>query len=200
LKEKYLDDDMRVEFRVQDLAKLVVPPLTNDADSAPILFDVVTSMFAFHYMIATEDSFETILTSIKNNLKVGGVFIGCLFDSIAVNKLLEDSKKNGSHNNCFESADGSFRITRKTAPTRYFFGNRIEVFMNETVLDQPTDEFLVDFDQLVEVFQNEGLILEETSMFDVGYLAWSSEYGHDLSLEQQRISFLNRSFVFRRVR
>ncbi len=197
LAEKYLDDNMRVEFRVQDLSKEPVSQemiKAENNEASPLSFDVVTSMFAFHYMFATEESFETILTSIKNNLKVGGYFIGCLFDNKAVTEMMGP---NGS----FESADGSFKIVRKTPPTRYLFGNRIEVFMNETVLDLPTDEFLVDFDQLVEVFHNEGLVLEETSMFDVGYSAWREEYGNgnELSAVQQKISFLNRYFVFKRV-
>lgn len=192
LREKYLEDDMKIHFKVQDLAKEpVVQEITSEG---PLQFDVVTSMFAFHYMFATEESFETILTSIKNNLKVGGCFIGCLFDNKAVTALL-NAKTNGTS---FESSDGSFKIIRKNSPTRYLFGNKIEVFMNETVLDEPTDEFLVDFDQLVEVFANEGLILEETSMFDAGYSTWKAEYGDDLSATQQSISFLNRSFVFRR--
>lgn len=190
LQEKYTDDDMKVQFKVQDLSK---EPITQEINPLGALhFDVVTSMFAFHYMFATEESFETILASIKNNLKVGGCFIGCLFDNKAVTAFL-------GANSSFESSDGAFKLIRKSQPSRYLFGNRIEVFMNETVLDAPTDEFLVDFDQLVEVFRNEGLILEETSMFDVGYSAWTAEYGSDLSSTQQRISFLNRYFVFRRV-
>lgn len=196
LKEKYVDDDMRVEFRVMDLAKEPIAP--QIVGNVPLQFDVVTSMFAFHYMFATEESFETILTTIKNNLKIGGWFIGCLFDNKAVTELLV-SNTDGIENDRFESPDGSFRIVRKGPHSRYLFGNRIEVFMNETVLDAPTDEFLVDFDQLVEVFYNEGLILEETSMFDSTYATWKNEYGSDLSPVQQRISFLNRSFVFKRI-
>lgn len=185
LNEKYLDDNMKVDFRVLDLAQNVIPLGT-------FKFDVVTSMFAFHYMFAAENTFRTILATIKNNLKIGGYFLGCLFDNQAVDNLLGGSR-------CYESEDGSFIMARKTTPTQTLFGNEIEVFMNETVLDEPTSEYLVDFPRLVEVLNNEGLSLVESSMFDKDHEIWKSRTGDNLSDTEKSISFLNRTFVFKRI-
>jgi SAM-dependent methyltransferase len=183
LSEHSSKNKIHVEFRVLDLATNVVPQHPFGA------FDILTSMFAFHYMFATEDSFETILTSIKNNLKVGGYFVGCMFDGATVDHLTKGTE--------YSCAGGNFKLTNKSPPVDAgnFFGRKLEVFLNETVLDKPTDEYIVNFDKLVSVLKLEGLELVESQLFNEMYGQWDS----CLNDEEKKISFINRTFVFRRV-
>lgn len=174
----------KVEFQILDLATNVIPPKETP-------FDVVSSMFAFHYMFATEQSFNTIMATIKNNLKIGGYFIGCLFDGVSVDNLIQDG-------DVFFGTDSHFRLAKKFLPKdkHNLFGRKIEVFMNETVLDRPTDEYVVDFGMLVMVLKMHGFELVETMMFSELYSTWSRN--QSLSQSEKEVSFLNRFFVFRR--
>lgn len=183
LSEHRSKNQIQVEFHVLDLATTVVPIL----QSGPVA--VVTSMFAFHYMFASKESFDTILKSINSNLKMGGYFVGCMFDGATVDHLTKGKE--------YSCANGNFRLTNKSPSVDAgdFFGRKLEVFLNETVLDKPTDEYIVNFEKLVEVLKLQGLELVESQMFNEMYAQWDSR----LSEDEKKVSFINRTFVFRRV-
>ncbi|MFS8159838.1 MAG: hypothetical protein ACMG6E_06440, partial [Candidatus Roizmanbacteria bacterium] len=80
-----------------------------------------------------------------------------------------------------------------------FFGNSIEVKISETVLDEPTVEYLVNFDFLKEYMEAKGFMLIQTTMFDEYYRKWQTRRIKMSELEC-KIAFLNRSFVFQRLK
>ena len=174
-----------VEVHVKDLSRNVVDSLRDNK------FDVVTSMFAFHYFFESSDTFNTIIKSIENNLKFGGYFIGTMFDGESIKKLVEDSGE-------FELRDNNelrFRLKTYQRLTSEVFGNRLSVFLKDTVLDEPMDEYVVYFDKFVELMKVRGFELVESKMFNELY-----DNLHDSKLNdiEKRISFLNRTFVFKR--
>jgi ubiquinone/menaquinone biosynthesis C-methylase UbiE len=171
-------NDLSVNFFILDLAKNIIP-------SRDIKFDIVTSMFAFHYMFDTEESLNTVLSSIDNNLKIGGYFIGCLFD----NALLE-----GLSNKTSEY----FSVKKIDPNCNSFYGNKIEVFINETVLDKPTIEYIVNFQQLIAIMFTRGYRLLESETFDKLYNNWTKYTKHYMREDEKCLSFLNRYFVFQR--
>jgi len=71
-----------VSLNVLDLSKNVL-----EGDNK---MDVVSAMFCFHYFFENEESFETIMKSIDNNIKKGGIFMGCFFDGRSVMSKLND--------------------------------------------------------------------------------------------------------------
>lgn len=170
-----------VELYVKDLSRNVIE---GNGDC-----DVVTSMFAFHYFFESEDTFNNIMKTIDNNLKMGGYFIGTMFDGDLITDLVKDS-------DTFELVDDDkirFRIKRYNKLSKRLFGNKLSVYLNETVLDEPMDEYVVYFDLFVKEMRRRGYELVESKLFNEEDY---SRYGlNDL---ERRISFLNRSFVFKR--
>jgi mRNA (guanine-N7-)-methyltransferase len=170
-----------VELYVKDLSRNVIE---GNGDC-----DVVTSMFAFHYFFETKETFDTIMKSIDNNLKPGGCFIGTMFDGESIKNILKDglyTLKDGD--------DIKFNIEAYKTLNENAFGNKIGVYLKDTVLDEPMDEYVVYFDKFVEMMKLRGYELEESKMFE------------DIDLDKSRlndiekkISYLNRYFVFKRV-
>lgn len=169
----------KVELCVKDLSTVVIK---GNED-----FDVITSMFAFHYFFESQKTFDTIMTTIDNNLKGGGYFMGAMFDGKSVQRLLNES--NGHYR-----LDNKFEIVSKTQ-TSSLFGNRISVLLKDTVLDEPTDEFIVDFDEFVQVMKTRGYSLIETKMFgDRDF----EKHAYGMNTTEKVVSFLNRLFVFKK--
>ena len=171
----------KVEVYVKDLSRNVIE---GDKDC-----DVVTSMFAFHYFFESEETFNTIMKTIDNNLKMNGYFIGTMFDGELISNLVKETEQ-------FELVDDDkvrFRIKSYGKLSKSLFGNKLSVFLNETVLDEPMDEYVVYFDLFVNEMRKRGYELVESKVFNEEY---NTKY--NLNDLEKRISFLNRSFVFKR--
>ena len=179
-----------VEVHVKDLSRNVVDSLRDKK------FDVVTSMFAFHYFFESNETFNNVMKSIENNLKYGGYFIGTMFDGESIKKLVKDSGE-------FELKDNNelrFRLKTYQRLTSEVFDNRLSVFLKDTVLDEPMDEYVVYFDKFVELMKVRGFELVESKMFNELYDNLNDRNSNDkLNDIEKRISFLNRTFVFKRL-
>lgn len=175
--------NLDVNFFVLDLANNIIQRDVQRTKE----FDVVTSMFAFHYMFESEQSLNTILSSIDNNLKMGGYFIGCLFDNVNLQKLLHSDFKS-EH----------FTVKKMDASCNSFYGNKLEVSINETVLDKSTIEYIVNFQQLVGLMFVKGYRLIESETFDRSYSTWAESTNSYMKEDEKALSFLNRYFVFQR--
>lgn len=212
-----------VTFTVMDLSKHILVPKTVDWSNVEyyknkninndlqLQYDVVTSMFAFHYFFESPDTFDTVMTTITNNLKNNGIFIGTFFDGESLkNDLVYNEhfkitfqNENGvkvpltTKDVYIEDDDINEIITYDNSPfdSNAFFGRKISVMMKDTVLNESTDEYIVDFDSFVERLRKLGFELIETELFkDLDY----SNY--NLNDTEKEVSFLNRYFVFRYVR
>jgi SAM-dependent methyltransferase len=178
------EDVTKVDVYVKDLSKDIIE---GNKDC-----DVITSMFAFHYFFKSLDTFNVIMKSIDNNLKIGGYFIGTIFDGESVIKVL----KNGDYIlKDAKTQDIKFMIKGYgESKENDLFGNRINVYLKDTVLDKPMDEYIVDFDKFVDIMKKRGYELIETKMFNELNL-----YGKDkLNDIELSVSNLNRFFVFKR--
>jgi mRNA (guanine-N7-)-methyltransferase len=167
----------RVSLHVLDLSTNVIP---GDQE-----FDVVSCQFALHYFFKSEETFLTILSSIENNLKVGGIFMGTFFDGEALKSRL---------NRPFE--DPHFKLTRK-AENDTLFGNTINVQIvdNESAAANynPEDEYIVDFERFTSVMERLGFKLIESDMFR------DLNKNFRLKSTEKDVSYLNRTFVFQRI-
>jgi len=172
-----------VELKVLDLSINVITPT--------VPFDVVSAMFCFHYFFESENTFNTIITSIKLNIKPGGIFMGAMFDG----KSLLNLKVPES--NIIELSDRGevrFKLNFKNERKESLFGNKISVFIKDTVLDEPMNEYIVNFDLFVKLMKSNGFELIDTKMFESFY---NDDSSFKLNSLQKEVSFLNRTFVFR---
>ena len=170
----------KVELSVLDLSRNMITP------SVP--FDVVSAMFCFHYFFESEETFNTIISSIKSNIKSGGIFMGAMFDGRSLLQL-----KVPESDTIELSDQGEVRFKLKFSSLGHSpFGNKISVFIKDTVLDESMDEYIVDFDSFVKLMKSNGFELIESKMFE-------SVYNESFTLNslQKEVSFLNRTFVFR---
>lgn len=82
-----LDGSAMLSEHSKDLHDLLWNDPTNSQYSSA-KFDIISMQFAIHYTFKDDNMLNSLLTNIKENLKPGGLFIGCCFDgNIIYNKL-----------------------------------------------------------------------------------------------------------------
>ena len=136
-----------------------------------IMFDVVSTQFAIHYMFESEKSLKGYLSNVTKRMVDGGVFIGTTIDSDRlVHKIREaGSEKNLTIGNEYFSivfGQDSFARSDSRFGLKYYFyladaiGKR---HISGNILY--VDEYLVHFDTLVRVAEEFGLVLEKKVNF-----------------------------------
>ncbi len=179
----------------QDRLKKVIPSKYE--------FDIVSCMFAMHYMYESEEMFNTFLKNVDDNLKVGGVFIGCCFDgerlfnALKGKKLIEGKDENGGV---------MWSIRKKYDVEKYEIGEanygiKIEAYMN--TFAKGFDENLVNFSYLetkLKTMGYEKVVVEGfAKIFDTAIK--ESKYKKilvDMTDVEKEFSFYNNIFIFRK--
>jgi SAM-dependent methyltransferase len=165
---------------------------TSDLSSNVIVskykFDVISAMFSFHYFFKNSDTFNTIITSITKNLKKGGYFIGTMFDFDAVMAFIESNKKTKHFyvkklNNTIKN----LTIAKRNLTINNLFGNEIDVYIGNTVLNKPEIEYLVPFNKFIDIMKKYNFKLIESEIFNPSGI---------LKGEEKQLSSLYRTFVF----
>lgn len=167
---------------------------TSDLSSTVIVskykFDVISSMFSFHYFFKNPDTFNTIITSITNNLKKDGYFIGTMFDFDAVIAFTEKTT-NTKHFYVkkINVSNDNLTISKSNLPicNRKLFGNKIDVYIGNTVLNKPEIEYLIPFNKFIDIMKKYNFQLIASEMFNPSGI---------LKGEEKQLSLLYRTFVF----
>ena len=154
-------------------------------------FDVVSMMFALHYMFKDETTLKNFLQNVSDNLKIGGHFIGTCFDGERIFNLLKE------HKGFVEEKDGDEVIwsIQKKYRIRTFnlkkpqLGIEIEVYYQ--TFGQPQIEYLVNFTYFEKMCAKYKLKLVSVKPFEEYY---KSRY--KLSDEGKVLSFLHNTFTF----
>jgi hypothetical protein len=175
--------------------------------------DIITCQFAVHYFFKDEDMFAGLLRNIKDNLKIGGYFIGTTFDGDKVFQMLRGLPE-GGHKSGTDNTSVLWTITKRYALDEIpsgagGFGIPIDVDFISIGTSQT--EFLVPFSLLVDKLKSIGLELldnEElakmglstsTALFDATYdMAKKNGSKFEMNDGIKQFSFLNRWFIFKR--
>lgn len=195
----FLQGDMSVYPLFEQEDKYM--PILTGAEKAPTeylakfedlnKFDAISCQFAMHYACETEETFHAFA---KNLEKYGkNLYFGTCLDGQAVYSLLI-----GKNTHLFGSAKQiAGEMTKEYLDKDTWteeFGMPIKVFLES--FDKPEIEYLVPFNKVTEILEGHGYELVESKMF-------SEIYGQQTALtltpEQQTFSFLNRTFVFRKM-
>ena len=189
-------------------------------------FNIGSSQFSLHYYFESHKSLHNFLKNISDTIKVDGYFIGTCFDGRTVfNKLKDKTIETGftiMHKN-----KKMFEIIKMYTETGFpddhtSIGYPINVYQES--IDNYHREFLVNFDYLVQLMDDYGFnLLEDTESKNLGFISstslfsdyydyvkndkhWSSDfekqynYSINMSQEEKNVSFLNRYFIFKKVR
>tara|TARA_B100001109_G_scaffold249547_1_gene241631 strand:- start:7 stop:936 length:930 start_codon:yes stop_codon:yes gene_type:complete len=182
-------------------------------------FDLVSCMFAIHYMFDTIDSLRNCIYNIDMLLKDGGYFIGTCLDGYLVSeKLKKKDKIEGKVNDrllwSIEKKYKKFKEFNQDKPLENI-GQKITVYM-ETI-NQELDEYLVDYELLKfelakrKIYPVEDAELKEIGLEKIGTSTGSFEeiynfYNKEnvkeniikMNKVNQEYSFLNRWFIFKK--
>jgi mRNA (guanine-N7-)-methyltransferase len=175
--EKPIYKNMEYHFSQKDLSV--------DCVWSKNTFDTVSCFFAAHYFFDTEKSLMNLIKNTKN-LKIGGHFILTCFDDT---KLAEKD---------YNISNSKFKIVKKNVEPDNIYGNSIDVYLEETVLDESTTEFIVNQSNFVGVMSKRGFKLVESKLFEEYYTEWAKNSNY-LNNTARLFSFLNVAMVFQKV-
>ena len=189
-------------------------------------FNISSIQFALHYMFENETLLNSFLKNISQCTALDGYFIGTCYDGEKVFNLLNDIE-NGKSKSLSKNYKKIWEVTKKYSDTTYFdddtcIGYPIDVY--QETINKTFREYLVNFSYLTRLLENYGFVplnrdeLEALNLpSSVGYFdelynvmhedinknkSLSSKFGKALymSSEEKSISFLNKYFVFKKVR
>jgi hypothetical protein len=169
------------------------------------LFDVGSIQFAVHYMFENKFTLNNFIKNCADTIKVGGYFIGTCYDGEKVFDMLSDIDMTETKE-LFLDKKKIWHI-RKQYNSQLLFkdddvlGYTIGVYQES--INKEFNEYLVNFKYFVEIMGAYGFMpispIEEINPID----SFESIYkrgGFELSEEEQKISFLNNYFIFKKVR
>jgi hypothetical protein len=174
--------------------------------------------FALHYMFQSRRKFHGFLRNVAECTKMGGVFVGTCFDGRSVFGLLRDTAMGGEVVERAANGERRWAIAKEyddhitTLPdTEESLGMQITVFQDS--IGQGIKEWLVSFNLLVSAMDKYGfVVVTKEEAVEMGLPEGSatfqtlfSETALDgrlktMTPEEKRVSFLNRYFVFKKVR
>lgn len=190
-------------------------------------FDVVSNQFAIHYFFKDALTLNNFLRNVSECCKVGGYFIGTSYDGREVFRQLE-TKSNGESISIRTAEGVKMWEIRKQYDGNKFendvssLGYRVDVYQES--INKTFSEYLVNYEYLTRLLENYGFVLlnrDETrdiglpssiGGFDQLFYKMESEIknrrlkksnigdANNLTTNEKKISFLNKYFVFKKVR
>jgi len=188
-------------------------------------FNISSCQFALHYFFENVRSMHNFVRNVAECTRVGGIFVGTCWDGKTIFNMLRN-KSCGDSFSISRFGSRIFQITKMYDYTAFpddelSLGYSISVYQES--IGQHIVEYLVNFDFFRRVMENYGFVLmnrEEatqfgfpnggTGMFEGLYYDMIAEvsrehttrYGTspEMTEDEKFISFLNRYFIFRKVR
>jgi len=189
-------------------------------------FQISSCQFAMHYFFENKTTFHQFLRNLADCTKVGGYFIGTCYDGKSVFDLLKD-KDSGESVTIMKNDKKIYEITKKYDQTGFpaeemSLGYAIDVYQES--INKVFREYLVNFEYFTRIMEDYGFVLvnkdeAKTMNMPSGSGLFSElfthmenelkyrpkmkdEYGTAwmMSSEERRISFMNRYFMYRKVR
>jgi hypothetical protein len=189
-------------------------------------FDVVSNQFSIHYFFKDIETLTGFLRNVSECCKVGGYFIGTSYDGRAVFRKLEGKKIGESifiNNNGVKMWDIKKQYDGDEFPNNISsLGYRVDVYQES--INKTFPEYLVNYEYLISIIENYGFVLlerdearslglpESIGNFDQLFYEMQSQIKHrrirpsdvqsapDMTPDEKKISFLNKYFIFKKVR
>jgi len=189
-------------------------------------FKISSVQFALHYFFENKSTFHAFMSNISECTAVNGYFIGTCYDGKTVFELLR-KKNEGEGVAMMEGDEKIYEITKRYAQTGFpddeaSLGYAVDVY--QETINKVFREYLVNYAFLVRMMEDYGFVQVATNvaqkmgfpaasgLFDELYKSLESEvrrspsvesnYGTamNMSYNEKRISFMNRYFIFQKVR
>lgn len=190
-------------------------------------FDVVSNQFSLHYFTESPEKFHNFLRNVSECCKFGGYFIGTSYDGKTVFDRLEKKEVGESITISTSAGERIWEITKQYEETTFnndasSLGYRIDVYQES--INKVFPEFLVNYDYLISTIENYGFkLVEQDELKTMGlpssiggfeqlYSQMSSQIKNKeirvsdigtashMSRYEKEISYLNKYFIFKKVR
>jgi hypothetical protein len=189
-------------------------------------FNISSCQFAMHYFFENKTTFHQFVRNLAECTKINGYFVATCYDGKAVFDVLKGYAKGGSMT-IMKGDRKIYEITKMYDQTGFpdddmSLGYPIHVYQES--INQTLREYLVNYEYFKEIMENYGFVVvekEEARRMDLpsGSGLFSELYKHmeneikrnpkrevdygtalRITAEERRISFMNRYFVFKKVR
>ena len=189
-------------------------------------FNVSSCQFAMHYFFENPDTLQGFLRNVAECTKLNGYFIGTAYDGKLVFNMLKKTKT-GESVKIMEDEKKIWEITKGYGADTFdddssSIGYRIDVYQES--INQNIQEFLINFDYLDRVLEAYGFkIIDRVEAQSLGLPEGSGLFGElfnnmleeikknkykerefenaaNMSAFEKKISFLNRYFVYKKIR
>ena len=189
-------------------------------------FNIASCQFAVHYFFKNSRTFHQFLQNVAECTKIGGHFIGTCYDGETVFKLLKSVRKDEGVT-IMKNDRKIYEVIKKYDQTGFpddemSLGYPIHVFQES--INQYIQEYLVNFPYFIRIMEDYGFTLvtkdeakrkglpNANGMFSELFTIMEDEIKRNsdrqadyrkavfMSPEEKRISFMNRYFIFKKVR
>jgi SAM-dependent methyltransferase len=192
-------------------------------------FDVCSIQFAIHYMFESQETLQNFLQNVSEVTKEGGYFIGTSYDGEKLFNLLKNLPENDSKVIMSDDQKKIWELTKRYERTEYTddetcVGYAVDVFQES--INKTFREYLVNYTYLTRILENYGFVLASpedlrhlradftapTGFFNDLYKQMNDDIKQNPTLRatykrapemsdgERRISFLNRYFIYKKVR
>lgn len=189
-------------------------------------FDISSIQFALHYMFENNLTLQNFLRNVSECTKVGGYFVATSYDGETLFRALSD-KSPGESISIYQSGSKIWEVRKIYDNTNFddditSLGYAVDVY--QETINKVFREYLVNFNYLTRLMENYGFVqITNTEARQIGLPGSSgmfnelfnimeqevsrnrskeNDYGEAIYMtnEEKRISFLNRYFVYKKVR
>jgi len=165
-------------------------------------FNLTSIQFAIHYMFESVETLTNFIKNVAECTAMNGYFVGTCYDGAMVFDKLKGKKE------LEIKQDGQLlcSIEKKYPQVDYMknkscLGYKIGVYQS-TIGTQKIDEYLVFFDYFIPLMEEYGFMYKEnlSASFKSIYESDPSARSTRMNEGEQEVSFLNRTFVFEKVK
>lgn len=176
-------------------------------------FDICSIQFAIHYMFESPFKLHNFLRNVSETTKLGGYFIGTSYDGSKIfNMLKEKAKGESMMIQDKETGEKIWQVTKEYDNDEFrddnsSLGYAINVY--QETINKVFTEYLVNYNYLTNVLRNYGFEPEQNLIKQNGFKEFHDSYlktirndkrKSRMNNDEKSISFLNRVFVFKKVR
>lgn len=183
----------KYDFHVTDLSDSTNLPFINRKINNR-KYDIVSCQFAIHYFFRTEETLETFISIVSDNIKTNGFFIGTTMNGDMILQELDGANEIGNSIYQIKSTESTYDDNLYNRKYIVQLGERNE---DHYFANQSSTEYIVSINLLKEVCKKHGLMFIGVTGFNDLYNKYlETTPDKILTSDDEEFSFLNFSFIF----